>query len=260
LAETLPTEQLGQIIRKYNEITEISDRARDYVISSFKQRNPDNEQVNAIVKHVLRKANEILLDAAKDEFQITSIVEELKNAKAETVLYAAAIKALAKEKPLETKDILTSEMEIVYPKQLENDHDTLIRVFQNNRRHYSPEQLEKSTNDLEAALKDEANRFYVTRHNGEIIGFIRFKDYETDPKRVYAGSFNVPRYIKGSGIGGVLMNAALEIENRDKTVDGVVIKNNPAMELYKSIGFRLIDNPGGDPNFDKIELPPNTVH
>ena len=121
----------------------------------------------------------------------------------------------------------TEEMNMV-PWTEEQKHDFLTQQFEAQHLFYQ-QQFPKAQFDLILSDSEPVGRLYIDRREDEI----RLIDIALVPE------------FRGNGIGGLLLTQVLEEARRKcKPVRIHVEQNNPALRLYKRLGFKQMDTNG----------------
>lgn len=124
-------------------------------------------------------------------------------------------------------------------------------------KHFSGEQLHRE-------FDDPKNHFYVSEHEGQLTGYMKLREDSLPKCRLDGNPLEIERIyahpqLKRRGIGGALINAAVERANSMGYTGvwlGVFQQNKPAVAFYKKQGFTIAGDAifmmGDDPQKDYV--------
>jgi ribosomal protein S18 acetylase RimI-like enzyme len=230
--------EIGEIVReiqksvaeKFGADVEFSQDDLSYIASDVLQRG----------RNLLRKFAELSRGSeALDKRDGAKIVRELNHIRADVVLFAVSFSRAIEGRGVELQDIKGVSFESKDSSELsEEEREEMSRIFVQNRPGYSPILLSKTKEEFESAMDSEGKRFYVVRHDGDIIAFARFDDKGNNTK--YAGSFNVRPEARGASIGSSFLRTVVAQEGVLNTLEAVVYSKNPMLNHYvEDFGFQI---------------------
>ncbi|MDQ5941010.1 MAG: N-acetyltransferase protein [Candidatus Dependentiae bacterium] len=169
---------------------------------------------------------------------------KMQGIRAEILLFGATFKA-AKEtgKNLNLEDIRGTEVNLVESSLLNDenneDKEKMISLYSAAREGFSEEHFALRLQGFKDLLASKEGRFYILKHNQEIVAFVHFKDLPNG--NVYGGSFSVMSDVKGERLGDALLRTALDTENAHKDVEAVVDSGDEKLLRYyrDTLGHQL---------------------
>ncbi len=232
LAETLDQKTLKAVLSKYLEITEATKHVREYLRTTFRGKDVSEQRINEVVRRLLHKANELLVAfSQKTDRDSEEILANLETIKTETLVFADTFKAVSSEHAISFQDIENTELTQKDSSTLTlAERQTMLDVFEKNRANYPAALLKETLADFEKALGSTGKEFFILRHGGEILAFIRFDELKNG--NLYAGSLNVRPETKGSAIGSAMLRATLDEKARDRVIEAVAYTQIPMVAHY----------------------------
>lgn len=231
------------VFKKYNEIADATDAIEKYILANIPSLQASPENVSAIRKTLLRKANKLLISSADTITldSVNSIAENLTQIRANILLFASVFKTAKDIDPsisIESFSGVSIEREKAaeVPPQ---EKEKMLSLYVKAREKFSEEHRTLRVKGFEELLAAPAGRFYVLRHNDDILAFVHFKDLQNG--NVYGGSFTTLADVRGEKLGDALLRAALDKENETRTIEAVVEASNTALRDYyvNTLGHRL---------------------
>lgn len=249
------------LFKKYSELVQeaskIGTRIGEFFVGN---REVNDAQINVIVMGLLKRAKDVLIQFATQKGQKAgTALEQLVDIKNDILTFAAVFKTLSKDvsQPIEFDEVKGIELtEMESDSIASKDKQEMERVFVANRPQYAPELLREVLKEFKDALASADKRFYMLKHEGQLIAFVRFD--ELPHGNLYAGSLNVRNEVRGSAIGSAMLKTVLEREGAHHTIEAVVYEKNPMLKHYLGdFGFKIVgempDYHGTGQKFFKIE-------
>lgn len=243
LAESLDSEVLGPILKKYVEITKDTDSVADYVRESFPNlgsAEAEQEPI-AISKNLLRRGRDLLVDFSKNAHTDSeTILRKLDAARTDVILYKTAFRTLHESGSAEDlAEMMKSEIASLPGTELgTEEQDALLAIYDRNypeSDRYPAEFRRKIFDGLREAFGNSDSRFYILRREGKVLGFRRFEKQgiSKDGKTIkYAGSFNIDTDYRDAKIGDVFYQVTLEREGKDSIIEAMVDPEVPVSSFY----------------------------
>ena len=236
IAEQADIDIAKNIFNQYSKIVGLTEQVLGFAQQNL---NPDvfNEENRQRIKiGLLRRGGELIKSYAQNLPNKNVIRRELADMVAECLLLSESFKVAKRNNlKLELEDFNTS-IEVQTGEQLGSDEktrDEIIRIFNLNwDNQESAAAYPPMLKELEGALNDASQRFYLIRQGDEIIGFQRFRPY--DVGEVYAASNNVRKTAQGSGIGGLAQKKILDWEASHHRVVAHAYSGHNAVSHYLS--------------------------
>lgn len=262
--DTLPgygrDRQGERFFKKVSEITEAAKQVENYLCDTYGQDESSAFRIAVITERLMQRAVGLIKDWGKDPQAVgAEEIRALDEVKANVLLFAAAFKEVSKDRAIDLTEVAETSMETVEATSISMDERAKMKeIFVGNRKQYPEELLEKTVKEFERSLEGKS-KFYILRHNDDIVGYLRFEKRTNDVS--YAGSFNVSPEVRGFAIGSSLLRQAIEREGQTRAIEAVVYEKNSMLKHYTGeFGFKIIaeipDYEGTGEKFYKIERPP----
>lgn len=224
----------GAIFKQYSRII---NATRDIV--KFAEHNINSEIFDETLKQrittgLLRRGRDLIAGYAKNPPQAEVIYRELDDMATEVILLSESFKAAKRSgAKLELEDFnaaidIRSGMEIGQDRAT---RDEIIRIFKLNwDNQESEEAYPFMLEELEKAMVDPNQKFYLIKQGEELIGFQRFKPYKAG--EVYAASNNIRKSAQGAGIGSIAQRRILAWEASHNKVVAHAFSGHQAITHY----------------------------
>jgi hypothetical protein len=266
LGESLPPETAELLFLRYAQIVASTKEIKSFIRDKlgYEESSADN-QSNVATDIILRKGQEILLEfhqrlaglpKEKVNQLANQVVESLSRLDSATVMLGGAFKALNKDGKLTAKNFQSITLQICAPESLSfEEKKEMLSISKINCLQYPSHIAAQFHQNLEHALNDPRQRFYVLKYCEKILCFCRFED--VSPKLTYWGSFNMRPELKNLSFGASFMKDAIRQESAQHSIIASCWANTRMLHNYLALGFSII--PGGDEEVHKIFLTKGTM-
>ncbi|NTW13469.1 MAG: hypothetical protein HGA31_00365 [Candidatus Moranbacteria bacterium] len=244
LAESLDTETLGPILKKYAEITKDADAVAEFVRMEFSDLDVTETAsvTETITKNLLRRGRELLVEFSKHADSDT-LLRRLDNISASVELYKKTFRSLYESGKLKNPaDMANSEILSLSPEDLsEVDKEWMRNLY---RKSYPEESYSSSFREAIFAGLDKrmenigpGTRCHILKRNGKNVSFVFFEDTgEAEDGRVekFGSSFNVEPEYRSDMVGGAFWDTVLASESNGSiiTITGDHALPNPVSDFY----------------------------
>ncbi|MEI7749637.1 MAG: hypothetical protein WCJ25_01390, partial [Candidatus Moraniibacteriota bacterium] len=246
LAESLDTETLGPILKKYAEITKDADAVADFIRSEFP--NLDETETasvaGTVTKNLLRRGRDLLVDFSKDtDTDHPSLLRKLDDISAGVELYKKTFRTLHESGKLNNPaEMANTEILTLSPEDLsEKDKEWMRGLYRKSypESGYSSSFREAIFAGLDARVEKTGpgTRCHVLRRNQENVSFVFFEDTGTSEDgrtEKFGSSFNVEPEYRSDMVGGAFWDRVLaeESEGSIVTITGDHALPNPVSDFY----------------------------
>ena len=93
-----------------------------------------------------------------------------------------------------------------------------------------------SEEEHESRLNDAYECSYLIIHKDTLIGTLKFREFE---EKLEIMQLQIHPDFQGNGLGGRVIKQVLE-SSKPKFLELTVLKENPALNLYKRLGFSIV--------------------
>ncbi len=243
LAESLDTETLGPILKKYAEITKDANTVADFIRSEFPNVSVEttNETADTVTKSLLRHGRELLVDFSKiSDTDELARQKKLDNLQIGTEMFKEALLALlaAGEAPA-LSEIASMEFLPILAEDLSMKERSEMRdLYDRNypaEKGYSEEFRRHILENLDEAFEKKGVRFYLLKRDGKTDGFIRFEDIgmmADGRKQKFFGSFNMEPALQKLKLGNALFDKCFEKEEMSSVLEALADTSLPISEYY----------------------------
>jgi len=246
LGEKLPKEIAREIFAKYGEIINIVDSVEKYLslISDKKDDFNDPKIIQEIKEKLLIRGKELLSDCS--EGKIDGILESLDSLKLYNEFFCAFLKSLKdnkvktdlfKFKDIHLETIFLQETDTSSVHENQKQKSDMINIISKNYKD-TPDLANKLAREL-ADIFDGKGKNRTTidmlKNKDEILAFCRFE--EIGDKKLYFGSFNVEKDMRGLLIGDSFLEATLNKKSKDNKIIAVCHAANRIGAYYIENGF-----------------------
>ena len=260
LAESLDTETLGPILKKYAEITKDADAVADFIRSEFP--NLDETETasvaGTVTKNLLRRGRDLLVDLAKNvETDHISLLRKLDDVSAGVELYKKTFRTLYESGKLKNPaEMANTEILTLSPEDLsEKDREWMRGLY---RKSYPESEYSSSFREAIFAGLDKrlektgpGTRCHILRRDGKNVSFVFFEDTGTSKDgrtEKFGSSFNVEPEYRSDMVGGAFWDTFLSAEAVGSviTITGDHALPNPVSDFYVNkkgffgIGMRTV--------------------
>ena len=260
LAESLDTETLGPILKKYAEITKDADAVADFIRSEFP--NLDETETasvaGTVTKNLLRRGRDLLVDLAKNvETDHISLLRKLDDVSAGVELYKKTFRTLYESGKLKNPaEMANTEILTLSPEDLsEKDKEWMRGLY---RKSYPESEYSSSFREAIFAGLDKrlektgpGTRCHILRRDGKNVSFVFFEDTGTSKDgrtEKFGSSFNVEPEYRSDMVGGAFWDTFLSAEAVGSviTITGDHALPNPVSDFYVNkkgffgIGMRTV--------------------
>ncbi len=237
----------------FDTYARIADSARgvaEYMALRVSSDLSEAELVTKVRDRLLLKGKGFLKDlearkilfAEDTSFEVgEGIARRLRGLHEGVLLFGAVFKEISKEqKGIKLEDIEGTEIASLLGSELTKEMKAeMNQFFLENRKGVFPEDL-LSENALifNKQLEDAGARFYILRHDGKMVGFLRYSNVEDGS--VEATSMNVDPHARGFALGGALFTATLLREGRSLVKGTVLADSKETLKTYQQLGFEIV--------------------
>ncbi|MDP2812209.1 MAG: GNAT family N-acetyltransferase, partial [bacterium] len=233
----------------FNKITELANLAtrEDNELTTSVLTEDANVNMNTVRSILLQKTHDIIskfseyinnVDNVGVE-KISELLQSLERSKVEIELLAAILKAVKKNnQELSLDQLINLTLEVGnFGQALDTeDQEQILAIAQENWQQ-NPKLQKEVVSELRGELQDaHKQKFYVLRYEGNIIGFVRFKEIALG--QLYAGSLNIHSELRGLKVGEALMTETIDKEAEQNILQATASPRIQALSYYvERLGF-----------------------
>jgi ribosomal protein S18 acetylase RimI-like enzyme len=239
IAEHLSPEIAQKIFGRYAELVDATTTNTEQLEQNLQSDKTLNRaELETTTKHILRKAQEVLVVAATAGELSEEILKKLERFSADNIIFSSLCTTLFKGKDhANFSELKGVTLESIRGSELSSDDRTAMRAIAESNWQSFGELGKKVTSKFEQDFTSaDAADFYILRKDNKIISFVRFDKTDENNHR-YAGSFNVAPEIRGSGIGEAMIRETLNHEAEHRILDAVF---HPKL----SVNYKYIEQTG----------------
>jgi len=272
------------VFAKIAELADLADKENQELAEKFYKDKEQGTDLSGARLELLKKAHQIIIDFSNElaeskednQERLNQLLSDLEKSKIEIDLLAAVLKSAKQQgQAVDFEQIKNLDLTVSgYGQDMaDKDKQEVIAIARENWKQI-PNMEKEVVEDLEDNLQDTRDQeCYILKYQGEIIGFIRFKDlgpdqqaglpprrsllkgtatdkqanrrgplrekdHETGQNQLYAGSLNIYKDLKGLQIGKYLMQETLAKKAEDNIIKATVSPRLPAGCYYiEKVGF-----------------------
>ncbi len=208
-----------KVFAKVSELTSLieknDDELRDAfgVAESFDCRELRLELLKKTTK-IIQNFSDSISQSGASNYKINSLILELERTKGELIILTTILKKIKTEgQDINFNLIKDINLEINRPGEeiQEKDKQQIIEIAQGNWQEQNPAIADAVIKGLIESLQDTKNqKCYTLKYKNEVIGFIRFEP--TIDNKLYVGSLNIVKDLRGLNVGNNLMDASIARE------------------------------------------------
>jgi len=239
------TEVPKMIFSKYSEIIDQTEKVRDYLRGNYKNdKDYDEEIVDTIVQNLLQRGKQLLNAYSNRVDDPDLIINDLESISADVALFADSIKGLKqKGRKIDLESFQDTSIESFAGGEaaaLERNSDVEEMLRLTTRNWQGSKLREGVITGLKNAFASEKSNFYLVRHQGKILGFLRLDDDSKD--KLHFASFNVASDLHNSGLGTEFLKTIFLDKTKDIEVEAEADPNSPITSKYiHDFGFVVSD-------------------
>ncbi|MEK7158569.1 MAG: GNAT family N-acetyltransferase, partial [Patescibacteria group bacterium] len=253
LPQALAHRVMARIGRVANAVASVMKQASELLPEGQTIQSDEAGQIRA---QLLRRGGDVLAQLTQElavsdasEASVEArIAEEMKKIEAPLLVLASTYKVLHDEgQRVKLEDLKEVEVDVESGAEISKKDRLAMREIADENWSQYPRLHAAVVEGFDAALQNPANRFYIARYRGEMLGFVRFDDLKNG--NVYAGSLNIRPELRGSSLGETILKMAIVQESRNHPVEATAYPKLPIAERYiGDFGFVVS---GMIPNFEK---------
>jgi len=244
IGEKYPQEVSDKIFAKYGELVDTANSVESYLENEFQEA--DVVTVRQTAENLLLRGKALLSTLADAEnLQSEDILLKLERMKDEVFLYTASVKALRDtDEDFKLENLEKDHFEILSGPELTNKGEDVTQHMKDIYLvNYKGEQFtdafrEAIIESFEKNLSNPQSRFYVLKHQGEIVAFNCFTPQEDGS--VYFSNFNVDPTYAHARLGEAMMEASLDEESKRTTIECAGVPDASITQTYLKRGFEKV--------------------
>ncbi len=219
IGDNLDSSAAKKVFAKVSELTSLiekkDDELRDTfgVAESFDCRELRLELLKKTTKIIQNFSDSISQSGASND-KTNNLILELERTKGELIILTTILKKAKTEgQDIKFNLIKDINLEINRPGEeiQEKDKQQIIEIAQGNWQEQNPAIADAVIKGLKDSLQDTKNqKCYTLKYKNEVIGFIRFEP--TIENKLYVGSLNIVKDLRGLNVGNNLMDASIARE------------------------------------------------
>lgn len=219
IGDNLDSSAAKKVFAKVSELTSLieknDDELRDAfgVAESFDCRELRLELLKKTTKIIQNFSDSISQSGASND-KTNNLILELERTKGELIILTTILKKAKTEgRDIKFNLIKDINLEINRPGEeiQEKDKQQIIEIAQGNWQEQNPAIADAVIKGLKDSLQDTKNqKCYTLKYKNEVIGFIRFEP--TVENKLYVGSLNIVKDLRGLNVGNNLMDASIARE------------------------------------------------
>ncbi len=219
IGENLDFSTAKKVFAKVSELTSLIEKNDDELRDAFGVAEPFDcrelrlELLKKTAKVIQSFSDSIGQTSASND-KIDGLFLELERTKGELIILTTILKKAKTEgQDIKFNLIKDINLEINRPGEeiQEKDKQQIIEIARANWQEQNPAIAETVVKGLQNSLQDTKNqKCYTLKYKNEVIGFIRFEP-ATD-NRLYVGSLNIVKDLRGLNVGNNLMDASIARE------------------------------------------------
>lgn len=242
IAENANPEVANMIFEKYRAVVTAADEAQQYLTTHLPELANNPAAARNIRNTLLHRANELLAKNAQTASATTpeSMRIAFEQIRGDILLFATTFKIASAEQPLTLEQIRGVGIEMHLGTELaDGDRETMFKLYETTHQDLPLISRMLEISDFKEKLNSPIPRFYIIKHNGTVVGFMRFENRQKG--YVYIGSFNVDENVQKHGIGEAFLRAVLTKENQESALEGLVNPEKPWLRIFyeKTFGFEF---------------------
>ncbi len=226
IGDNLDSSAAKKVFAKVSELTSLieknDDELRDTfgVAESFDCRELRLELLKKTTKIIQNFSDSISQSGASND-KTNNLILELERTKGELIILTTILKKAKTEgQDIKFNLIKDINLEINRPGEeiQEKDKQQIIEIAQVNWQEQNPAIADAVIKGLKDSLQDTKNqKCYTLKYKNEVIGFIRFEP--TIENKLYVGSLNIVKDLRGLNVGDNLMDASIEREAKASVLE-----------------------------------------
>lgn len=219
IGDNLDSSAAKKVFAKVSELTSLieknDDELRDTfgVAESFDCRELRLELLKKTTKIIQNFSDSISQSGASND-KTNNLILELERTKGELIILTTILKKAKTEgQDIKFNLIKDINLEINRPGEeiQEKDKQQIIEIAQGNWQEQNLAIADAVIKGLKDSLQDTKNqKCYTLKYKNEVIGFIRFEP--TIENKLYVGSLNIVKDLRGLNVGNNLMDASIARE------------------------------------------------
>jgi len=235
---------IDKIFQKYQEIVDQTKILEEQINSFFKKtKNINEDEMEKIIKNILKKADDLLSDYIQNLTQNKDIDEELfitklEKYKTDAVVFSSIFQTAREEANLSFEDIKNIDYSSLNSNELDEEEKEMIREI--IRANYSDEkQREDILKKVEKSFQNgDKSRWHLlireVKGKKELVSSLRFD--EIDEHNVYGATFNVGYSYRGSNIGEAMFERVMGEVAKEKRVHAIAEIGKEVSAFYLERG------------------------
>lgn len=244
IGEEYPQEIANKIFAKYGEIVDIANNAEELLKEEF--ANEDQAIIRKTAENLLLRGKALLsLMADSDSLTEEDVLNKINKLKDEVTLFTSGVKALSElNEKFTLKELAQSHFEIISGPELSaKGTDVIDHMKEIYLKNYEGEKFTDAfrqtiMDEFERRLEDPNTRFYILKHEGQIVAFNSFTDKEDNA--VHFASFNVDPQYAHAQLGEAMMEVSLDKEAKNAVITCAGVPDAPITQTYLKRGFEKV--------------------
>lgn len=242
IAKQLPEPAARAIFRQYAEILDTLEQPIQEIIGTFFS-NPDKKTTagiapDLIYEELLARAKEILHTFVErhaekiEQDDVSAVIEELKRYSKDRLLFASVFRTAYKGKrSVPFEELKGVEIKERHARELDEEEKKQILLIADQNWAQSPihdyalSSMEKKLDSNEASTT-----FHVLKKDQDVVAFLRLD--QEGPHELYLGSVNVSPTLRGSALGGALVQTVLDNASATKSITAHADPSSDVLSSY----------------------------